>query len=256
MPARVTPTRLFVVPATSSRDHHSAPQSRRPDGYIRAVVEGAADSALRMSQLLIGGQVQTSLNLGSIQKLIVLPPRHIEEASQVGEDRSRAILPIQPQQGMRRLQAVRLQIATDGHDRATQFFPVRSVAWVPEGAEPVVAMGLQGRGSRADDLPTLAESRARCTQGTQAALGKRPVWTLRQSTLTGGLARPIDVEDDSLFACSINKPTCLPLFAKRPGEQIVEKECAQGFDRLRGEARSKSGRGSSAPATDPVRRAP
>jgi hypothetical protein len=48
--------------------------------------------------------------------------------------------------------------------------------------------------------------------------------------LARGLARAIDVEDDSLSACSITQPACLPLFAQRARQPIFNKERAQGFD--------------------------
>jgi hypothetical protein len=58
--------------------------------------------------------------------------------------------------------------------------------------------------------------------------------------LAGGLARAIDVEDDSLSACSINKSACLPLFTQRARKPIFKKERAQGFDSRLGEAGKKA----------------
>src|SRR5215469_14294704 len=62
--------------------HHDPNQlPLRAQRQLRTIVEGAADSTLRMSQLLIWGQMQASLDLGSIQKLIVFAAHHIGEAS-------------------------------------------------------------------------------------------------------------------------------------------------------------------------------
>ena len=83
-------------PGGMGRDHHSAPESRRPDGYIRAVVKGAYHLAFRSAELLVWGEVQAGLDLGSVKELVVLASHHIREASQVSYDGSRAILPIQP----------------------------------------------------------------------------------------------------------------------------------------------------------------
>ncbi len=50
------------------------------------------------AELLIGGQVQATLDLGPIQHGVVFAPCHEREASQVGKDGPGALLPIQPQQ--------------------------------------------------------------------------------------------------------------------------------------------------------------
>src|SRR5207247_4369009 len=75
-------------PGWMGRDHHSTPESRRPDGDIRAVVKGAYQLAFRSAELLVRGEVQAGLDLGSVKELVVLAPHHIREASEVSEDRS------------------------------------------------------------------------------------------------------------------------------------------------------------------------
>src|SRR6266480_315295 len=135
---------------------------------------------------------------------------------------------------------VRVQIAPNGGHCATQFLPVVTVAWVAEAAEPLVGMGLQDRAARADHFPALAPGVAGGTEGTQATLRLRPVLCPGQSALAGCLARAINVEDDPLVACSINKGACLSLVVQRAREQIGEKERAQGFCGSPGEAGKKA----------------
>src|SRR5947209_1737277 len=83
--------------------------------------------------------------------------------------------------------------------------------------EPSRLSGMRLRDGRAgtDDLPALAPGVAGRTHLTQAKLWCRQLQGFWQGTLAGGLARAIDVEDDSLSACSINKSACLPLFTQR-----------------------------------------
>src|SRR6266849_10157590 len=135
---------------------------------------------------------------------------------------------------------MRLQIALNGGHCPTQFLPVVTVPWVAEAAEPLMAMGLQDRAACADHFPTLAPSVAGGTEGTHARLRLRPILCPGQSALAGCLARAINVEDDPLFACSINKGACLSLVIQRAREQIGEKERAQGFCGSPGEAGKKA----------------
>jgi hypothetical protein len=58
--------------------------------------------------------------------------------------------------------------------------------------------------------------------------------------LPGGLPRPIDVKDHACVACSIDKLAGVSLFVQRAREQIGEKERAQGFCGLPGQARKKA----------------
>ncbi len=67
----------------------------RAESQARAVVEGAADPAFGMREVLVCWQVQTSLHVRSLQDLIVFATHDIGQSCQVGEDGSRAILPIQ-----------------------------------------------------------------------------------------------------------------------------------------------------------------
>jgi hypothetical protein len=71
------------------------PYALRAQGQVRAIVERAHHPTLRMSQVLIGRQLQTSLDLGALHHLIVFPTHHKRQPSQIGEDGSRAILPVE-----------------------------------------------------------------------------------------------------------------------------------------------------------------
>src|SRR6266849_5526646 len=98
-----------------------------------------------------------------------------------------------------------LAVELDGGHRPAQFFPVEPIARVGERAEPLRGMRLRDDRAGADDLPALAPGVAGRAQLPQPTLGGRQLWSLWQGTLAGRLARAIDVEDDSLSACSINK---------------------------------------------------
>ena len=88
--------------------------------------------------------------------------------------------------------------------------------------------------------PLLPPGVAGSTYLTQSSLGCRQFWGLWQGALAGGLACAIDVEDDALSACSINKPAGLLLFAQLARKPIFKKERAQGLDRGLGEAGKKA----------------
>src|SRR5947209_4072545 len=135
---------------------------------------------------------------------------------------------------------VDLQIALNSSHCLAQFVPVVSMAAVAETAEPLVTMSLRDDGARPDHLPTLAPRVARRTDLLQATLCWRQRFCLWQGPLAGGLPRPIDVKDDVCVACSIDKRACVSLCVQRAREQISEKERAQGFGGLRGQARQKA----------------
>ena len=117
-------------------------------------------------------------------------------------------------------------------------------------------MGLRDDGARPDDLPTLAPRVARGTHLIQPTKGRRQVFCLWQGALPGGFTRPIDVKDYPVVSRSIYQPpVCFSLIVRGRGEQIVEKERAQGFDgasvRLPKSARAPSGRAAGHAQTRP-----
>src|SRR5205085_9422555 len=112
-----------------------------PHRDMGTVVELPQQVTFRAAELLIGRQMQTALDLWPIQDGVIFAAHHEREARQIGDDGSRAILPIQSQQGAARRKMVCLQIAPDGAERPAQFLPVESIASVTETAEPVITMG-------------------------------------------------------------------------------------------------------------------
>src|SRR5947209_12361965 len=133
-----------------------------------------------------------------------------------------------------------LQITADGAEPAPQFLSVEPIASVAETAEPLVTMSLRDDGARPHDLPTLAPPVARSTNLSQATLWWRQVLCLWQGSLPSGLPRPIEVYDHVVVASSIEQLAGVPLFVQRTREQIGEKERAQGFGRLPGQAGQKA----------------
>src|SRR5258708_1620369 len=147
MPWRVVPTRLFSGPlgwvATTTRE----PRPSDPTGDIRAVVKRTHQGSVRAAEVGIGGQMQPRLHGWVIQHRVVFAPHHEGEPSQICNDGPGAVESIQPQQGTCLRQTVRSEIATDDHERVSQFLAVLPVASVPETAHPLRVMSLRNTAS-------------------------------------------------------------------------------------------------------------
>ena len=116
--------------------HHPAEHAFGSHRHLWTVVETAHHLAFWTLLDLIGGQMQTSLDLRMIKDAVLFATRHKREASQVREDCSRAVLAVEPQQGMLRQELLRREVARDGGKRLSQFLSVAPVAFVAKGAEP------------------------------------------------------------------------------------------------------------------------
>jgi hypothetical protein len=79
------------------------------------------------------------------------------------------------------------------------------------------------------------ESGAQTFSNRRKAGGSSSLWG--RAAYAGSLACAIDIEDHPLAVLSIHQIACLPLFRERAALEIVEKECAQGFDWLLGQSR-------------------
>ncbi len=80
-------------------NHDPAPLSRWGDDQIRTIVEQARASCFRMDGLLVWGQLEAGLHLGSIKDLIVSAPHHKGQVCQIVNDRPIAILAIETDEG-------------------------------------------------------------------------------------------------------------------------------------------------------------
>ncbi len=78
------PTLLFR--SRMGRHHDAKTEPIWPHRDIRAVVKRAQQFAFQTRELLIGGQVQAALDLGSIQQAVVFAAHDEREVSQIGED--------------------------------------------------------------------------------------------------------------------------------------------------------------------------
>lgn len=171
MLSRVTPTGLFLLSAgwvaTTTRQ-------RTPSGPT-----GMSGQSYRLRTIclcspllnLIWGQMQARLDLWMIKDTVLFAARHKREADQVREHRSRAILAIEPEEGLCMRKLVGCQIATDGSERLAQFLPLAPVTAVAKGAEPVETVGLTDDGARAYHLATFAPGVARSAHVLQPAEG-------------------------------------------------------------------------------------
>ena len=182
---------------------HPALHTLWSQGQTRAVVERADYPTFRVGQVLIGRQFQASLDLGSLQDLLVFATHDIRESCQIGEDGSRAILPIQAQHGTLFGVIVRLEICSNGRHCSTQFCPVFAIARISKSADPLMRMSLQYCGARSHDFSTFAPGVARGADGAQATLGRGSIWRLWQGSLAGGLTCAINVEDNPPTSLSV-----------------------------------------------------
>src|SRR5579883_976554 len=121
---------------------------------------------------------------------------------------------------------MRCQIAANGRESLTQFFPVAPVPSVSEIAEPLRAMRLRYRGPRPDHFPALAAPVARGTYLIQPARGWGKVIRLRKRTLPSRFPRAVDVEDRPAPTCSIRQTPSLLVRSEWTAQQVIEKERA------------------------------
>ena len=95
---------------------------------IRAVKEGARGSCFRMRRLLVRWLGQAGLHLWQIEEIIVLAAHDVSQSSQIGHNRSIAILSIQAHQGLAQWNSLCFHIGADRLDRLAQFSEVFAVA--------------------------------------------------------------------------------------------------------------------------------
>src|SRR5689334_16414232 len=108
----------------------------------------------------------------------------------------------------------------------------------PEGAEPLMGMGLQDRGARAHHFSAFAAGVARDRYLSQTTLRLWQRWQVRKSPLASGLSGSIHIQHHVLLIATIPH-------SARTGkggcslQQIREKLDAQGLDRFLIERRKK-----------------
>jgi len=129
-------------PGRMSRHDEPTSHALRPQGQIRAVVEGAHHPAFRVGQVLIWRKFQASLDLGSLQDLRVFATHDIRQSCQIGEDGSCPILPIQAQQSALCGVVMRFEVASDDCHRPTELDPVLAIARIPKSGKPLMRMSL------------------------------------------------------------------------------------------------------------------
>jgi hypothetical protein len=181
-----------------------------------------------------------------IEDRVIFATSHKGEASQVRQRSSRAILSIEPEQGVLVWELVLREIPTKSRQALTQFLPIPPVTFVPKTAEPLKAMSLADDGARPDHLPALASGVAGSTHVIQPAKRRGQVFSLRQGARAGGFSRAIEVYDHPGVSRSIHQsPSLLLVCVVGVGrewatEQIIEKERPQGFDGGLGQCRHKA----------------
>ncbi len=129
------------------------------------------------------------------------------------------------------------EVAGDGSLALAQFLPVAPVATVAKTAEPLETVGLADDGPRPHHLPALASRVARGTDVIQPTMSGWQFFGLGQGPLASSLARSIGIKDHPGVSCSIHQASGLFLEGSRATEQIVEKQGAESFNRLRCQGR-------------------
>jgi hypothetical protein len=121
--------------------------------------------------------VQTCLNQRVIKHTVFFAAGHKGEASEIGEHRSGAVLPIKAQKRVFLWELVGSQIPTNGGERLAQFLSIATVPAIAKTAEPLIAVSLADDGPRPDDLSPLApgaqtSSNRRKAAGRSSPFGK------------------------------------------------------------------------------------
>ncbi len=187
-----------------------------------------------MGGLLIRRLSQASLHLRKIEEIIILAPHDVGEFGQISDNRAIAILAIQADHGLTRLEGLGLQICADRFHRLPQFSSVIAVARTRrprKRADPLMGMGLEYGGPRPNGFPSLTPEVARSTHLIQSTLCR---WQFRgagQGALASGLSRAIHIEDQPLRSLSVPQPSRFVLLLQRASDQVVEKHDAQRLDR-------------------------
>src|SRR6266700_4722538 len=213
--------------------HHAAQHTIGTHRHLRAVIEAAHALAFRRLLELIGGQVQARLDERVIEDREVFAAGHEGEASEIGEHGPGPILSVEPQQRTRWWELIRREITTDGRKALTQFLPVATVAPVAKRAEPLEGVSLADDGAGSYHLPTLAPGVARGTDVLQLAQGCRHLFSLGQGARARRLTRAIESKDHPRVPSSIHQPTRLLFLREWATLEIIEKQGAEGVNRLR-----------------------
>jgi hypothetical protein len=103
--------RTLLVASWMGRHHHAVEHALGPYRDLRAIVEAAHRPTFWTLLQLIRGQMQTRLDKRVIEHRVVFAADHEREASQIAEDGSGPILPVEPEQGSPLWDLVRREIA-------------------------------------------------------------------------------------------------------------------------------------------------
>ncbi len=133
--------RTLLLAGRMSRHHDAAWHALGSHWHRRAVIELARGLAFGALLELIRWQVQTCLNQWMIKHAVFFATGHKGEASEIGEDRAQAILPVKPQTCMFWGELVGSQIPADGRKPLAQFLSIPAVPTVAKGAEPTFSYG-------------------------------------------------------------------------------------------------------------------
>jgi hypothetical protein len=126
---------------------------------------------------------------------------------------------------------VTAEVSSNNGYRTQEIASVIPIARVAKCPHPLMGMGLQNRGPRANHLSPLVSCVSRCTDRIQTTMGWWEVWCCGQGSLSSYLSRAICVEDIPPFSTSIPEPSYgLCLLHEWSSNEIFLKESTQGLD--------------------------
>ena len=117
-PITFDPNPLFFRAFRVRRHHKAVLLPTRTHRDIRTVIECADQGTFRQGELLIGRQMQTGLHDWQLQEFIQLAAHDERQSEQVGQNGSRSVETIKPQQCRRVWQLVRPQVGLDRFHRS------------------------------------------------------------------------------------------------------------------------------------------
>ena len=211
------PNRAGSRPGRMRGDDHARAMSFGGHGQVSTLKQVPADPTFRMHELLIGGQGEALFDRCQIKQPVIFATHQPGDPcrQQIRDDGSVAVLAIEADKGLIARQA---QLGLIGHDHlqsSEQLPAVVGIARIAKRSQPLMGMGLQERGPRANHFPTLAPRVARRTRplATAAVARANP-----DPEAAHAVVRPVGCRPDRRPPIvALADPTDLPRPAAGPG---------------------------------------
>src|SRR5256885_2075437 len=148
-----------------------------------------------MGDYLIWWPLKASLDLRLIEQAVVFSSHDIGQSRcvQICHHGIIPILAIQSQDGLTQGDVLTGEVSSNDGYRTQQIASVIPIARVAKCPHPLMGMGLQNRGPRANNLSPLVSCVSRCTDRIQTTRTRREIWSCGQSSLDWYLSCGIKV---------------------------------------------------------------